>query len=32
LSEYAAAQLAWDRFQRVDGYVMLLGFIVAGRA
>lgn len=32
LGEYAAAQLAWDRFQRADGYVMLLGFIVAGRA
>jgi SAM-dependent methyltransferase len=32
VAEYARAQLAWDRFRAADGYLMLLGFIVAGTA
>jgi SAM-dependent methyltransferase len=31
-TEYARAQLAWERFRQADGYLMLLGFVVTGVA
>ena len=32
VGEYLRAQLAWEQFRRADGYLLLLGFIVAGTA
>lgn len=32
LAEYAKAMLAWQQFVQADGFVMLLGFAVSGRA